>query len=49
MQPAGESRNAEADIGAVAALEFCRGGLVMAAAEPTRRGGGSAGVVKRIR
>ena len=38
-----------ADIGAVAALEFRRGGLVIAAAEPVRRGGGSAGVVYRVR
>ena len=38
-----------ADIGAVAALEFRRGGLVLAAAEPDRRGGGSAGVVYRVR
>ena len=34
-----------AEIGAVTALEFRPGGYVLAAAEPTRRGGGSAGVV----
>jgi gamma-glutamyltranspeptidase/glutathione hydrolase len=34
-----------AEIGAVAALEFRPGGHVLAAAEPVRRGGGSAGVV----
>ncbi|HEY5787005.1 MAG TPA: gamma-glutamyltransferase [Microlunatus sp.] len=34
-----------AEIGAVAALEFRPGGYVLAAAEPVRRGGGSAGVV----
>ncbi|HYI60093.1 MAG TPA: gamma-glutamyltransferase, partial [Microlunatus sp.] len=33
------------EIGAVAALEFRPGGYVLAAAEPERRGGGSAGVV----
>ncbi|HEU5484784.1 MAG TPA: gamma-glutamyltransferase [Microlunatus sp.] len=33
------------EIGAVAALEFRPGGYVLAAAEPVRRGGGSAGVV----
>ena len=34
-----------AEIGAVTALEFGRHGRVLAAAEPTRRGGGSAAVV----
>ncbi|TDO34270.1 gamma-glutamyltranspeptidase/glutathione hydrolase [Kribbella sp. VKM Ac-2527] len=37
-----------ADIGAVAALEFLPGGAVLAAAEPTRRGGGSAGTVFQL-
>jgi gamma-glutamyltranspeptidase/glutathione hydrolase len=32
----------QAEIGAVTGLEFMRGGRVLAAAEPTRRGGGSA-------
>jgi gamma-glutamyltranspeptidase/glutathione hydrolase len=35
-----------AEIGAVTALEFLRGNKVQAAAEPTRRGGGSAAVVR---
>jgi gamma-glutamyltranspeptidase / glutathione hydrolase len=34
------------EIGAVTALEFLRGNKVQAAAEPTRRGGGSAAVVR---
>jgi gamma-glutamyltranspeptidase/glutathione hydrolase len=34
------------EIGAVAALEFLRGGRIQAVAEPTRRGGGAAGVVR---
>lgn len=46
---AGKPGTSAAEIGAVAALEFRRGGLTIAAAEPTRRGGGSAGVVHRIR
>jgi gamma-glutamyltranspeptidase/glutathione hydrolase len=35
-----------AEIGAVTGLEFLRGGHVLAAAEPVRRGGGSAAVVR---
>jgi gamma-glutamyltranspeptidase / glutathione hydrolase len=46
---AGTPGTSAAEIGAVAALEFRRRGLVIAAAEPTRRGGGSAGVEWRIR
>ena len=42
---AGAPNTSAAEIGAVAALEFKRNGLVQAVAEPTRRGGGSAGVV----
>ncbi|WP_051571601.1 gamma-glutamyltransferase [Cryptosporangium arvum] len=34
------------EIGAVAAIEFLRDGRFLAAAEPTRRGGGSAGTVR---
>lgn len=34
-----------AEIGAATGIEFLPGGLVLAAAEPVRRGGGSAGVV----
>ena len=33
------------DIGAATGLEFLRNGQVLAAAEPVRRGGGSAGVI----
>jgi gamma-glutamyltranspeptidase / glutathione hydrolase len=47
--PAGQPGTSAAEIGAVAVLEFYRGGLVLAVAEPTRRGGGSAGVVTRLR
>ena len=47
--PAGTPSPPTPEIGAVAALEFYRGGLVLAVAERTRRGGGSAGVVHRIR
>jgi gamma-glutamyltranspeptidase / glutathione hydrolase len=35
-----------AEIGAVTGLEFLSGGRVLAAAEPVRRGGGSAAVVR---
>jgi gamma-glutamyltranspeptidase/glutathione hydrolase len=35
-----------AEIGAVAAIELLPGGRFLAAAEPVRRGGGSAGVVR---
>ena len=41
----GDAFTSAAEIGAVAALEFRPGGYVLAAAEPVRRGGGSAGVV----
>ncbi|MGH3434796.1 MAG: gamma-glutamyltransferase [Thermocrispum sp.] len=34
------------EIGAATGIEFLRGGKVLAAAEPVRRGGGSAGVVR---
>ncbi|MFD7161004.1 gamma-glutamyltransferase [Kribbella sp. NPDC059898] len=43
--PAGAPGSSAAEIGAVAALEFLPGGAILAAAEPTRRGGGDAGVV----
>ena len=36
----------QGEIGAVAAIEFLPNGRFLAAAEPTRRGGGSAMVVK---
>jgi gamma-glutamyltranspeptidase / glutathione hydrolase len=38
----GHSYTSTPEIGAVSGLEFLRGGSVLAAAEPTRRGGGSA-------
>lgn len=41
----GDAFTSASEIGAVAALEFRPGGYVLAAAEPVRRGGGSAGVV----
>ena len=49
FQSGGDAFTANPEIGAVAALEFYRGGRVQAVAERTRRGGGSAGVVHRIR
>ncbi|TCO21130.1 gamma-glutamyltranspeptidase/glutathione hydrolase [Kribbella steppae] len=45
---AGAPGTSAAEIGAVAALEFLPGGAILAAAEPTRRGGGSAGTVKQV-
>ena len=36
----------QAEIGAVTGIEFLRGDRMLAAAEPTRRGGGSAAVVR---
>lgn len=45
LTPAGAPGTSAAEIGAVAALEFKRDGRVQAVAEPTRRGGGAAGVV----
>jgi gamma-glutamyltranspeptidase/glutathione hydrolase len=49
LTPAGPSGTLAAEIGAVAALEFSRGGRVQAVAEPVRRGGGAAGVVHSVR
>ena len=46
--PAGAPGSSAAEIGAVAALEFLPDGAILAAAEPTRRGGGSAGTVKQV-
>ena len=37
-----------AEIGAATGIEFLPGGLLLAAAEPERRGGGSAGVVRDV-
>ena len=42
LVPSGDAFTSAAEIGAVAALEFLPGGAILAAAEPTRRGGGSA-------
>lgn len=46
LAPAGDALTSAAEIGAAAAIEIGPGGLLTAAAEPTRRGGGSAGVVR---
>ncbi|MFI5697747.1 gamma-glutamyltransferase [Kribbella sp. NPDC051586] len=43
--PAGAPGSSAAEIGALEGLEFLPGGAILAAAEPTRRGGGSAAVV----
>ena len=45
----GAPSTSAAEIGAVTAIEFKSGGRMIAAAEPVRRGGGSAMVVKRSR
>jgi gamma-glutamyltranspeptidase / glutathione hydrolase len=42
----GHSYTSMAEIGAVTGIEFLDGGATLAAAEPTRRGGGSAAVVQ---
>jgi gamma-glutamyltranspeptidase/glutathione hydrolase len=44
--PAGDAFTSAAEIGAATAIEFGRKGRMTAVAEPTRRGGGSARVVK---
>ena len=46
LTPSGDQLTLSAQIGAVAALEFRKGGRVLAVAEPVRRGGGDAEVVK---
>jgi len=38
-----------AEIGAATGIEYLPGGVLLAAAEPSRRGGGSAGVVREVR
>ncbi|MFK4089257.1 gamma-glutamyltransferase [Kribbella sp. NPDC020789] len=48
LVPAGDALTSAAEIGAVAALEFLPHGGYLAAAEPTRRGGGSAGTVFQL-
>lgn len=47
--PSGDSFTPQAEIGAVAAVEIGPRGKLTAAAEPTRRGGGSAMVVKQLK
>ena len=44
--PSGDSFSSASEIGAATAIEFLEDGKVLAAAEPVRRGGGSAMVVK---
>ncbi len=46
LTPSGDAFTSAAEIGAVTALEFSRSGRVLAVAEPVRRGGGDAGVVR---
>jgi gamma-glutamyltranspeptidase/glutathione hydrolase len=46
LAPSGDTFTSAAQIGAVAALEFFPRGRVQAVAEPVRRGGGDAGVVR---
>ena len=45
LAPAGDAFTSAAEIGAATAIEFGPGGLLTAAAEPQRRGGGDAEVV----
>jgi gamma-glutamyltranspeptidase/glutathione hydrolase len=47
--PSGDAFTSAAEIGAATAIEFKSGGRLVAAAEPVRRGGGSAMVVKPSR
>jgi gamma-glutamyltranspeptidase/glutathione hydrolase len=47
LAPAGDAFTSAAEIGAATAIEFGPGGLMTAVSEPSRRGGGSARVVKR--
>ena len=49
LTPAGVPPASAAEIGAVAALEFFPGGRIQAVAEPVRRGGGDARVVRNRR
>ena len=46
LVPLGDTFTLDTQIGAVAALEFRKGGRVLAVAEPVRRGGGDAEVVR---
>jgi gamma-glutamyltranspeptidase/glutathione hydrolase len=47
LTPAGDAFTSAAEIGAATAIEFKADGRMVAAAEPVRRGGGSAMVLKR--
>jgi gamma-glutamyltranspeptidase/glutathione hydrolase len=47
LAPAGDAFTSAAEIGAATAIEFGRHGRMIAVAEPSRRGGGAAGVVSR--
>jgi gamma-glutamyltranspeptidase/glutathione hydrolase len=49
LEAAGKPSTSAAEIGAATAIEFKSGGRMVAAAEPVRRGGGSAMVVKPSR
>jgi len=48
LEVLGESFSSTPEIGAATGIEFLSGGLVLAAAEPVRRGGGSAMVEKPV-
>jgi gamma-glutamyltranspeptidase/glutathione hydrolase len=45
----GHRFTANPEIGAATGIEYLPGGVLLAAAEPSRRGGGSAGVVREVR
>jgi gamma-glutamyltranspeptidase/glutathione hydrolase len=49
LEPAGDAFSSAAEIGAATAIEFMPDGSMIAAAEPVRRGGGSAMVLKPSR
>ncbi|MEU8661010.1 gamma-glutamyltransferase, partial [Actinoplanes philippinensis] len=50
LTPLGHTFAADApELGAATAIEFTRGGGLIASAEPVRRGGGAAGVVRPAR
>jgi gamma-glutamyltranspeptidase/glutathione hydrolase len=49
LTPSGDQFTSAAEIGAAAAIEVSPGGKLIAAAEPKRRGGGTALVVRPSR
>jgi gamma-glutamyltranspeptidase/glutathione hydrolase len=49
LEALGHRFTANPEIGAATGIEFLPGGLQLAAAEPVRRGGGSAGVLREVR